>query len=449
MIKEEWNLETKYNLVMRYEKGESIQDILTDANKIPGVHFDSEEILLKSLPHWKLLKHKEEVRIEAKFVIDQQKELEKKQKLIFDVTKACYGDEDEVTPEDKTKEELLKEIEDLRKKNKAYEDYIAWINDNKKLNQFDTYRYINEKIEWAKENKFNLKRWCKWLNSSWQGFKNWRDRPTPKGKVYINDQLFEIDLLNHINECLIKERHLIGIPYLMEMLADKKIYRDIKTVQRYMKEGLGHHCPGTRNFSTQLVEPMEIKFTKWGFDNLLLRYDRTKKKFVNDYKGNGINQRWFIDEKYVRVPWSKKWVYLCGIIDSWNDSIVALNWSDYRDSEIAHNTLDQAIEKIGKENVNGLILQSDHALIYFDREFSKKCEELGIKQSMGRVGISTDNRPIENFWKELELRHLSTFPLENRSKENLDTFVKDVVYNHNNRKQIQLGWMSPNEFVDL
>lgn len=153
-----------------------------------------------------------------------------------------------------------------------------------------------------------------------------------------------------------------------------------------------------------------------------------------------------IDEMFAKSTNKSGNTYVCGAIDAATDEVLALHAADTRDSEIAHKTLDRIIERIGKENLKDTILHSDHGLIYFDREFSRRCKELGIIQSMERVGISTDNRPIEVFWKEFRLRYLWKLHWRKRSCKKLDAKCQEWMYNHNNRKQKKLNRLTPVQF---
>ncbi len=123
----------------------------------------------------------------------------------------------------------------------------------------------------------------------------------------------------------------------------------------------------------------------------------------------------YIDEMFVEISGLKLHAYISTIICGYLNYVLAIHVLDTRDSKIAHTTLERAISNVGSDALKDSILQTDHAMIYFSKEFGKHCKEMGIKQSMGWVGVSTDNRPIEVFWKKLRLRYLWRLPYAERT----------------------------------
>ncbi|GAA2869574.1 hypothetical protein GCM10010472_28650 [Pseudonocardia halophobica] len=66
-------------------------------------------------------------------------------------------------------------------------------------------------------------------------------------------------------------------------------------------------------------------------------------------------------------------------------------------------------------SLGGAIFHSDHGSVYTSRVYARLCDELGVTQSVGAVGSSTDNALAESFnatVKREVLQDASTWPDE-------------------------------------
>ena len=121
------------------------------------------------------------------------------------------------------------------------------------------------------------------------------------------------------------------------------------------------------------------------FDNLL------KQKFNVDEK----NKIWCTDFTYKRQP-NGKFRYNCTIMDLFDRSAIASVNSDYINTELAIETLTEALKK-EKPN-NGIFMKSDHVVQYTSWEFVNFCKDNGVIQSMSKAGCPYDNAPMERFY---------------------------------------------------
>ena len=121
------------------------------------------------------------------------------------------------------------------------------------------------------------------------------------------------------------------------------------------------------------------------FDNLL------KQNFTVNEK----NKIWCTDFTYMRQP-NGKFRYNCTIIDLFDRSAIASINSDYINTELAIDTLKEALEK--EKPGNGIILHSDQGVQYTSWEFVKFCKDNGVTQSMSKAGYPYDNAPMERFY---------------------------------------------------
>ena len=153
------------------------------------------------------------------------------------------------------------------------------------------------------------------------------------------------------------------------------------------------------------------------FDNLL------KQSFTVDEK----NKVWCTDFTYMRQP-NGKFRYNCSIIDLYDRSVVASVNSDYISTDLAMETLTQALEK--ETYPNNLILHSDQGVQFTSWEFVMFCKEHGIRQSMSKSGCPYDNAPMERFYNTFKNCFYYRFTFE--STEMLDEMTKEYInwYNY-------------------
>jgi len=92
-------------------------------------------------------------------------------------------------------------------------------------------------------------------------------------------------------------------------------------------------------------------------------------------------------------------VYLSPIIDFNTREI--LSYEVGTDAKLVKvmNMLEK-LEEIHKENIKGMIIQSDQGIQYQNSRYSDKLKELEIIQSMSRKGNCLDNSPRKTFLEE-------------------------------------------------
>lgn len=128
---------------------------------------------------------------------------------------------------------------------------------------------------------------------------------------------------------------------------------------------------------------IEVKNTKKGHKDLIKR----------NFKANKISEKWFTDITYVQIK--SGWAFLSAIIDTYDKSIVAYHFGKENNVDLVMQTLRKAIRR---RVIDGTILHTDHGFQYTSKEYVKFLKDNKIMPSMGRVGNSLDNQPIEAFW---------------------------------------------------
>ena len=135
------------------------------------------------------------------------------------------------------------------------------------------------------------------------------------------------------------------------------------------------------------------------------------------------------------------WIYLTDPLLT--DAIADLSNSDYINTELAIETLTEALKK-EKPN-NGILLHSDQGVQYTSWEFVNFCKDNGVIQSMSKAGCPYDNAPMERFYNTFKNCFYYRYTFE--SVEQLDEMTKQYInwYNYV-RPQSTNNYMTPMEF---
>jgi putative transposase len=200
--------------------------------------------------------------------------------------------------------------------------------------------------------------------------------------------------------------------------------------------------------------------------NGLTRQDKTAPKFPDLIKRNftaeRANAKWVGDMTEIPTgPDSKgQKLYLATVIDLYSRRLLGAATSLHPDGELACAAIKMAVaSRGGVEAVNGpgwrtdeaqrVIFHTDRGSTYTANSFTKLCRQMGIRQSMGRVGSCFDNAAAEAFFSSLEWEVLSRHDFENTSQA--QAVVLDWCYgfyNHD-RRHSTIGMMSPINYENI
>jgi transposase InsO family protein len=168
-----------------------------------------------------------------------------------------------------------------------------------------------------------------------------------------------------------------------------------------------------------------------------------KENILNrDFKSMKPYEKFVTDITY--IPTRHKMIYLCTIIDLFNNEPIVYKISDSQDKSLSIDT----IKKLSsKHNLKDSIIHSDQGIHYTNKDYTGLLKDLGIKQSMSRKGNCWDNAKAESFFShyKCEAIYLMTKKMED---------INDVVqiteeymdYYINDRPQKSLGGLSPSAY---
>lgn len=144
------------------------------------------------------------------------------------------------------------------------------------------------------------------------------------------------------------------------------------------------------------------------------------------------------------IPCREKMVYLCTVIDLYNNEPLVWTIKDSQDKSLSV----EMIKALSKEyELKDCLIHSDQGVHYRSHEYVNLLTSLGIKQSMSRRGNCWDNAKAESFFSHFKCE---TIKLKKYHLKNIDEVIHIVNeymdYYINHRPQKKLNGMSPYNF---
>ena len=164
-----------------------------------------------------------------------------------------------------------------------------------------------------------------------------------------------------------------------------------------------------------------------------------------EFQAEKPNEKWLTDVTEFKIPGENKRLYLSAILDLYDNSIIEYELSHRNNVEVVFKMFDNAIRKYPNAKP---IFHSDRGTQYTSKEFKRKVEDQGMKQSMSRVGKCIDNGPMDGFFGTLktEMFYGKEFNSLEELKEKIVNYIK---FYNNDRFQKKLNCMAPLEYRQL
>jgi putative transposase len=226
---------------------------------------------------------------------------------------------------------------------------------------------------------------CRALEVTESWFYKWRQRPPTARQV----RRAEIDAM--VRASFEASGGAYGSPRVLDDLREAGERVSKKTVEGSMaRQGLqARPGPRRRHWLTRQAKA-EVRF-----EDLIRRH----------FRAEAINEKWSGD--LTEIPTEEGKLYLAAVEDLASRRVAGFAMGDHHDAELATAAIKMAVAVRGGD-VRGVIFHSDRGSEYSAATFAQLCQQLGIIQSMGRVGSALDNAASESFFSTLEfecLRH--------------------------------------------
>jgi putative transposase len=268
---------------------------------------------------------------------------------------------------------------------------------------------------------------CLLLGVSLAWFYKWRDRPpTPR-------QLRRAQLDAAVQATFDDAGGLHGSPRLHADLCDDGWIVTKKSVADSMRrQGLIARKVKRRKGTTK-QDPSAPKFP-----DLVNR----------DFTATAPNLKWCGD--ITEIPTAGGKLYLATVIDLYSRRLLAAATSLRCKAELCEQAIkiDVAVRG-GKTKINNVVFHTDRGSTYTARTFTRLCFDLGVRQSMGRVGSCFDNAAAEAFFSSLEWEVLSRHQLTDpdHARAVVQPWCYEF-YNHR-RRHSSAHMMSPINYENL
>jgi putative transposase len=152
----------------------------------------------------------------------------------------------------------------------------------------------------------------------------------------------------------------------------------------------------------------------------------------------GPNQLWVADITY--VPTATGFLYLAVVLDAWSRKIVGWSMANHLRAELVLAAMEMAV---GQRRPRDVIHHSDQGSQYTSMAFGKRCQEAGVRPSMGSVGDAYDNAMAESFFSTLEAELLSRRRFASQAEAKMACFSYIEGWYNPVRLHSALGYQSP------
>ena len=153
------------------------------------------------------------------------------------------------------------------------------------------------------------------------------------------------------------------------------------------------------------------------------------------------NQLWVADITF--VPTASGFLFLAIVLDAWSRKIVGWSMANHLRAELVLDALEMAISQ---RRPVGVIHHSDQGSQYTSLAFGKRCNEAGVRPSMGSVGDAYDNAMCESFFATLECELLDRRRFASQAEARMACFSFIEGWYNPVRLHSSLGYRSPMDY---
>lgn len=187
-----------------------------------------------------------------------------------------------------------------------------------------------------------------------------------------------------------------------------------------------------------------------GIQALSFRKKRKYKKEGNTAE-NVLNREFNVDTPFKKLATDITYLYvgrirlyLCAILDLYNNEIVSYHISDKNDNALVLKTLEIATKK---GDVKDTLIHSDQGHQFTSNAYTNQLKSYQMKKSMSNKGNCWDNAPMESFFGRLKEESIRI--QKPRTKEDVYRTVKSYINFYNNKRiQKGLGSLAPIQYKE-
>ena len=258
---------------------------------------------------------------------------------------------------------------------------------------------------------------CRLLEVSTSGYYAWLKRPPSKRSQ--EDEVL-IEKIRHYHR---NSDGTYGAPRILEDLQEEGVKVGQKRVARLMRAAGLQGVTRRKATWTTIREPGAEPAP-----------DLVQRNFSVDKP----DQLWVADITYIHT-WAG-FLYLAVVMDAWSRRIVGWSMANHLRTELVLDALGMAIDQ---RRPVGVIHHSDQGSQYTSFAFGKRCQEVGLRPSMGSSGDCYDNALAESFFATLECELLDRRKFRTREEAGRAVFEFIEGWYNPYRRHSSIGQVSP------
>jgi transposase InsO family protein len=161
-----------------------------------------------------------------------------------------------------------------------------------------------------------------------------------------------------------------------------------------------------------------------------------------DFRPTAPDRTWVTDITYPRS--GEGFLFLAAIIDCYSRMVVGWAVADHLRTELCLAALDDAVAR--RRPGPGLIHHSDRGCQYTSWDYLDRLDELGMTQSMSRVGNCWDNAVAESFFSTLKLELIYSKEWDSHQQLEAALFEYIEVFYNRQRLHSTIDYCTPLEY---
>jgi len=259
---------------------------------------------------------------------------------------------------------------------------------------------------------------CRVLGVSPSGYYAWRHRPL-SGRARA-----DVTMAAQVEAIHGQSRGTYGAPRVHAELRAEGVLVGRKRVARLMR------AAGLQGVSRR----------KWVTTTQRDPADRPALDLVDRaFVAPGPNRLWVADITY--IPTWAGFLYLAVVLDVWSRRVVGWAMATHLRTELVLEAFTMACYQ--RQPAAGVIHHSDHGCQYTSVAFGLRCQQAGVRPSMGSVGDAYDNALCESFFATLECELLDRCRFSTQAEARLAVFDFIEGWYNPHRRHSALDYESP------
>lgn len=262
---------------------------------------------------------------------------------------------------------------------------------------------------------------CKALKVSPSGYYDWQHR-APSARNLANQVLTEA-----IGKAHRDSDETYGMPRIRAELREAGHRVSRKRVARLMRQACIRGVSRRRGFTVTTERDRRQRPAP----------DLVKRVFHADE----ANRLWVADMTY--IPTWTGFLYLAVVLDAFSRKVVGWAMGERMTADLVLAALNMALHTRRPESV---IHHSDQGSQYTSIAFGNRCQEMGVRPSMGTVGDAYDNAMAESFFATLECELINRRSWKSQAEARTALFTWIEGWYNPRRRHSAVDYLSPINF---